>query len=82
VPPTRRRILVLTADTIGERRSGPAIRAWEMASALAHEHDVVLATTGACSITGPGFACRHVDAATLPALVDGSDVVVMQADAI
>ena len=41
----RRRIVVATGDTLSERMAGPAIRAWQIARALADEHDVVLVTT-------------------------------------
>lgn len=36
------RILVLTPDVIKQRLAGPAIRAWEMATELAKDHDVRL----------------------------------------
>jgi GT2 family glycosyltransferase len=38
----RRRILIITGDPIGERMAGPAIRAWNIATLLAKEHDVRL----------------------------------------
>ncbi len=39
---TRRRILVVTGDPIGEKMAGPAIRAWHIAKTLSDEHDVRL----------------------------------------
>jgi glycosyltransferase involved in cell wall biosynthesis len=39
----RARVLVLSSEPVGERMAGPAIRAVELARALAGEHDVTLA---------------------------------------
>jgi hypothetical protein len=39
---SRRRILVVTGDPIGEKMAGPAIRAWHIAKELSGEHDVRL----------------------------------------
>lgn len=48
------RILVITGDPIGAKIAGPAIRAWNMALALSHEHEVVLlSTSGHDGIDGP-----------------------------
>lgn len=55
--PSRRRVLVVTGDTLGSRMAGPAIRAWEMAHALGREHDVVLAALGGSSLTSPSVRC-------------------------
>ena len=41
----RRRIVVATADSVTPKMAGPAIRAWQIASALSREHDVHLVTT-------------------------------------
>jgi GT2 family glycosyltransferase/glycosyltransferase involved in cell wall biosynthesis len=46
----RRRVLVLTGDTLAARMAGPAIRALQISKALAKEHDVVLATTSSCDL--------------------------------
>ncbi len=58
----RRRIVVATSDPIGASMAGPGIRAWQIARALAPEHDVRLVSTAAVSLTGDGFAIEHVDA--------------------
>ena len=42
--PTRRRVLVVSHEAVGSEMAGPAIRAWEIAKALAAEFDVTLAT--------------------------------------
>ncbi len=60
---TRRRILVATPDVLTERMAGPAIRAWQIATALSAEHDVVLMTTSTvCEVSSPLF--RTVAAAS------------------
>ncbi len=46
----RRRVLVLTGDTLATRMAGPAIRALQISKALAGEHEVVLATTSSCDL--------------------------------
>ncbi len=40
------RLLIITHERIGAKMAGPAIRAWEMAHALAEEFEVVLACHG------------------------------------
>ena len=57
----RSRIAVATADTLKPQMAGPAIRAWEIASALAVDHEVRLVTTSECSITSTDFDVRTVD---------------------
>lgn len=72
------RILVVTLDTLAERMAGPAIRAWEIASALAVEHPVRLVTFGSCERQGEGFTTAHVTVGDFRAEVEGADVVVVQ----
>jgi glycosyltransferase involved in cell wall biosynthesis len=77
---TRRRILIVTADTLGARMAGPAIRAWHLADALAHEHDVDLVTTGLCEV-GEGqhvFGVRSVDDVGLRRALHRTDVLIFQ----
>ena len=74
----RRRVLVVTGDTLGERMAGPAIRAWEMAKVLAGECDVVLAALGGCTLTSTEFECRAVSGDDLRALEAACDVLVFQ----
>lgn len=48
---SRRRILVITGDPVGEKMAGPAIRAWHIAKLLSDEHDVrLLSMTRAVSL--------------------------------
>jgi glycosyltransferase involved in cell wall biosynthesis len=72
------RILVVTLDTLAERMAGPAIRAWEIASALSGEHQVRLVTFGSCDRSGEGFTTRHINVSDFRGEVDGADVVIVQ----
>lgn len=74
----RRRILVITGDTLGAKMAGPAIRAWEMAGALSVEHDVVLGTLGDCGLNSDRFEVRHVAEAAMRELEAWCDVIVFQ----
>ena len=74
----RRRILVATCDTLTAKMAGPAIRAWQVAAALAAEHDVQLVTTNRATITDPRFRVRAVDDRELAELEQWCDVLVFQ----
>ncbi len=74
----RRRVLVVTLDTIARAMAGPAIRAWEISRELSRTCDVALVTFGACNRDGEGFAVRQVDVGSFRAEVDAVDVVVIQ----
>jgi glycosyltransferase involved in cell wall biosynthesis len=75
---TRRRIAVVTGDTLTEKMAGPAIRAWNIASELAKEHEVELATTGDCQLVNPDFHVRHVGAAELGGLERWCEILLFQ----
>jgi glycosyltransferase involved in cell wall biosynthesis len=61
LPAARRsRIAVATADPLTPRMAGPAIRAWQIATALAQDSDVRLVTTSECSLTSPGLQVRQL----------------------
>jgi hypothetical protein len=51
----RQRVLVVTGEPLTEQMAGPAIRAWEIAKALAPDHDVVLLSTVGARTKHPGF---------------------------
>jgi hypothetical protein len=73
------RIVVATADTIGARMAGPAIRAWQIASALAAEHDVRLVTTAAAHPPANArFEVQPVDDSGLIAAAAWSEIFVFQ----
>ena len=56
----RTRIVVATADPLTPRMAGPAIRAWQIATALAATHEVRLVTTSECSLTSPDVDVRRI----------------------
>ena len=77
----RRKVLVLTDDSVGERMAGPAIRAWNIAEVLAASHDVRLASTRKVSGVGPGTGSFEVcdgRGDRLRALAVGQHVIVLQ----
>lgn len=74
----RRRILVVTLDTLAVRMAGPAIRAFEIARALGAEHDVRLLTFGDCSRAGDGFVTARTTVEEFREEVEQADVVVVQ----
>ena len=77
--PHRRRILIATGDDLTTTLAGPGIRAWNMADVLSHEHDVVLATTGACDRVHPRVSVRSASAASDARQLERScDVLVFQ----
>jgi GT2 family glycosyltransferase/glycosyltransferase involved in cell wall biosynthesis len=75
---TRQRVLVVTGEPLLERMAGPAIRAWEIAKALAPDHEVVLASTGGAQRTHPDFEVRYVHGARLRTATDWADVIIFQ----
>lgn len=74
----KRRIAVMTADTVAKAMAGPAIRAWHIASALSQEHDVQLVTTGPCSLTNDSFRIRHVNPLQIVEVEKWADVIIFQ----
>ncbi len=74
----RRRIAVVTSDTLAPRMAGPGIRALQIARRLAAEHDVVLATTGRCDLEEDGLEVRSVAEKGLRDIERWCDVFVFQ----
>ena len=74
----RHRILVVTGDPLLDTMAGPAIRAWEIASALAAEHDVWLASTSGCKTTSTAFKVSAIGGSTLRTAIEWADVVIFQ----
>lgn len=76
----RTRIAVATADTLKPQMAGPAIRAWQIAAALAADgHDVRLVTTSECLTGSPDFDVRQVnDEAAARELESWCDVLFFQ----
>ncbi|MGK2946965.1 MAG: glycosyltransferase [Acidimicrobiales bacterium] len=75
---SRRRIAVVTADTLAARMAGPGIRALQIARRLHADHDVVLATTGRCELAGQPFEVRGVAERGLKDLERWCDVFLFQ----
>lgn len=78
------RILIITGDPIGVRMAGPAIRAWNMATLLAREHEVALVTTTMLEELAAPFALHRVppgDDAAFSALEQWADAIVFQGHA-
>ena len=79
--PRRRatRVLVISNDALAEKMSGPAIRAWEIAKALAGTVEVTVAVPEASDKAAPGvqLAVYH-DPEALARLAEAADVTVVQ----
>lgn len=71
-------MLIITADVIGERMAGPAIRAWQMAVALHGPCDVRLVSTNRASRDDAPFPVHTADEKSLRRHVEWSQVVVSQ----
>lgn len=69
------RVVVATADVLGAAMAGPAIRAWQFASALADDgHEVSLLSTAGCTREGDG----RFEVGLLTDVPPGVDVFVVQ----
>ncbi len=75
---SRQRVLVVTGEPLQERMAGPAIRAWEIARALAGEHDVRLVSTGGCQLTSGDFEVGYVGGRSLEEACEWADVIIFQ----
>jgi GT2 family glycosyltransferase len=74
----RRRILVVTADTLAPSMAGPAIRAFHIAQELAEEHDVRLVSTTACTLESPSVQTAFVNDSRLRQAVEWCDIIIFQ----
>jgi len=77
----RASVLVVSTEPIGARMAGPAIRAYELAQALAGSCDVTLAAPGPSEVSDPRIALVRAGMADVEALVAAArahDVVVAQ----
>ncbi len=72
------KIVVATPDTLTARMAGPGIRAWQIAGALAAEHEVRLVTTTLADLPDAPFPVLAVDDAGLVELERWCDVLVFQ----
>ncbi|MBO3083845.1 glycosyltransferase [Cellulomonas fengjieae] len=75
---SRQRVLVVTGEPLLERMAGPAIRAWEIARALAPEHDVRLVSTGGCQVSSDAFSTSYASGRALDDACEWADVIIFQ----
>ncbi|MEV7972685.1 glycosyltransferase [Cellulomonas sp. NPDC089187] len=75
---SRHRVLVVTGEPLLERMAGPAIRAWEIARALAPEHEVRLVSTAGAKTTSQDFEVVYATGRDLRVQTDWADVIVFQ----
>ncbi len=75
---SRQRVLVVTGEPLKAQMAGPAIRAWEIAKALAPEHDVRLVSTAGCSTTHPDFETEYTSGQKLVRATEWADVIIFQ----
>ena len=74
----RHRILVVTGEPLLERMAGPAIRAWEIAKALAPEHEVRLVSTAGAQRTSTDFSVEYAAGTGLREPTGWADVIIFQ----
>jgi len=75
---SRQRILVVTGEPLLPKMAGPAIRAWEMARALAPAHDVRVVSTVRAQVPGDGFEVVYAAGTRLREHTDWADVIIFQ----
>ena len=75
---SRHKVLVVTGEPLLDRMAGPAIRAWEIAKALAAENDVWLVSTGGCRAKSTTFKVSAEGVSGLKTAIAWADVVVFQ----
>lgn len=84
--PVSTSVLIITGDPLGEKLSGPGIRAWHMAHALAQSHEVTLMTlTELGAVDHPGFDVVKVqpgDEKAFSAWEAWADVIIFQGHAL
>lgn len=74
----RRRVLVVTSDSVSTKMAGPAIRAFEMARVLSKTADVRLLSTVHASIEHPDFPIIDASRTGLEAAVAWAEIIVFQ----
>jgi glycosyltransferase involved in cell wall biosynthesis len=71
-------VLIVTADSLGKRMAGPAIRSFEIAKALSKVTSVRLLSTSASSLEHPDFDVAYASTSQMRAHEQWADVVVFQ----
>jgi glycosyltransferase involved in cell wall biosynthesis len=72
------KIAVATCDALTAKKAGPGIRAWQIASTLAAEHEVQLVTTSRATAGSADFPVRSLDDKGLREIEAWCDVLVFQ----
>jgi len=75
---SRGRILIVTADRLGKKMAGPAIRCWEMAKLLSRDHLVTLGTTTPPELRSDDFEVVQVNGDRIDELLKDTDLVIFQ----
>lgn len=82
---TRRRVLVITGDSVGEKMAGPAIRAWNIAKLLSAEHDVRLLSMTRAESLDDSFevgVISHHRPSSVMAHENWADIIIVQGHAL
>jgi GT2 family glycosyltransferase len=74
----RRKVLVVTGDSLTPKMAGPAIRAWQISLALCREHEVRLLSTVSCELTHPDFSTGVVNPEVMAEAEAWADIIVFQ----
>lgn len=74
----RTRVLLISADTVGQSMAGPGIRYWELARQLAGEAEVVLAVPNAPTLEAATFRVVRYRPWSVFRLVRAADVIISQ----
>jgi GT2 family glycosyltransferase/glycosyltransferase involved in cell wall biosynthesis len=75
---SRRRIVVVTGEPVGAKMAGPAIRAWEIATVLAAEHEVRLVSLSAADRRSGEFEIVHSTGQEMHGHEKWADVIIFQ----
>lgn len=78
VPALRKRVLVVSGDSLGAAMAGPAIRAFEIAKSLSSFAEVRLISTVRAEMTHPDFEISFEKRKSLNAHVKWCDIVIFQ----
>ncbi len=80
----RRRVVVITGDSIGMKMAGPAMRAWKISEALSLQSDVRLVTWNTANRSAEGFEVHRVrlhNEREMAVHEDWADVIIFQGHA-
>lgn len=71
------RVLIISDDVVSSKMAGIAIRYWEFARALSHDHEVTLAIPSESDLQPQGFTMSPYDVATLRRRAMESEVIIL-----